>query len=141
MNKALFTSTTDVWETPQWFFDELDKEFAFNLDPCALPENAKCKTFYTPNNDGLTQNWGGYNVFCNPPYGRTIAAWVRKCYEESRKPNTLVVMLVPARTDTTWFHDYVLGKAEIRFVRGRLKFGNAQNSAPFPSMIVIYKHQ
>lgn len=141
MNKALFTSTTDVWATPQWFFDELNKEFAFNLDPCALPENAKCKTFYTPNNDGLTQNWGGYNVFCNPPYGRTISAWVRKCYEESRKPNTLVVMLVPARTDTAWFHDYVLGKAEIRFIRGRLKFGNAENSAPFPSMIVIYKQQ
>lgn len=82
---------------------------------------------------------GGYNVFCNPPYGRKIGAWVQKCYEESRKPNTLVVLLIPARTDTAYFHDYIYHKAkEIRFVRGRLKFGDAKQSAPFPSMVVIF---
>lgn len=82
---------------------------------------------------------GGANVFCNPPYGKKISAWVQKCYEESRKPNTLVVLLIPARTDTAYFHDYIYHKArEIRFVRGRLKFGNAKQSAPFPSMVVIF---
>lgn len=80
-------------------------------------------------------------MFCNPPYGRQIGEWVKKAYEESRKPNTLVVMLIPARTDTKWFHDYILGKAEIRFIRGRLKFGGADNAAPFPSMVVVFRHK
>lgn len=82
---------------------------------------------------------GGYRVFCNPPYGRAIAAWVRKCYEESRKPGTLVVMLIPARTDTSYFHDYIYHKAELRFVRGRLHFNEAPQGAPFPSMVVVFK--
>lgn len=139
ITKGMFSSNTDLWATPQDFFDELDKEFHFNLDPCALPGNAKCDKFFTPEQDGLKQSWGGYNVFCNPPYGRAISSWVRKCYEESRKPNTKVVMLIPARTDTSYFHDYIYHKAELRFVRGRLKFGNAQQGAPFPSMVVIFK--
>ena len=77
-------------------------------------------------------------MFCNPPYGRETCKWVKKSYEESKKRNTLVVMLIPARTDTAYFHDYIYGKAEVRFIRGRLKFGNSQNAAPFPSMLVIY---
>ena len=138
-SKALFSSRTDEWATPQNVFEELNKEFHFNLDPCATKDNAKCRKFFTKAQDGLKQNWQGYNVFCNPPYGRKIKEWVRKAYEESLKPNTTVVMLIPARTDTSYFHDYIYGKAEIRFIRGRLKFGNAKNSAPFPSMIVVYK--
>ena len=138
-SKALFSSRTDEWSTPQNIFEELNKEFYFNLDPCATKDNAKCRKFFTKEQNGLKQNWQGYNVFCNPPYGRKIKEWVRKAYEESLKPKTTVVMLIPARTDTSYFHDYIYGKAEIRFIRGRLKFGNAKNSAPFPSMIVIYK--
>ena len=138
-SKALFSSRTDEWSTPQNVFEELNKEFHFNLDPCATKDNAKCRKFFTKAQDGLKQNWQGYNVFCNPPYGRKIKEWVRKAYEESLKPKTTVVMLIPARTDTSYFHDYIYGKAEIRFIRGRLKFGNAKNSAPFPSMIAIYK--
>ncbi len=136
---AMFSSTTNEWETPQEFFDKLNEEFNFTLDPCATPKNAKCKKFYTIKEDGLKQNWQGETVFCNPPYGRAIKDWVRKCYEESKKPNTIVVMLIPARTDTSYFHDYIYHKAkEIRFVRGRLKFGNSKNSAPFPSMVVVF---
>ena len=140
MNAAvMFSSKTDEWSTPQDFFDELNKEFNFTLDPCATPENAKCEKYYTKEDDGLKQDWSGETVFCNPPYGRGIKDWVKKCYEESKKPNTTVVMLIPARTDTSYFHDYIYHKAkEIRFIRGRLKFGNAKNSAPFPSMVVIF---
>lgn len=139
MNKAMFSSKTDEWETPQDFFDALDAEFHFTLDPCATPENAKCKKYFTKAEDGLRQDWQGETVFCNPPYGRAIKDWVKKCYEESRKPNTTVVMLIPARTDTSYFHEYIYGKAkEIRFIRGRLKFGKAKHPAPFPSMVVVF---
>jgi len=139
MNKVLFSSASDMWATPQWLFDELNAEFNFTLDSCATPENAKCERFYTLADNGLIQNWG-VNVFCNPPYGSEIYAWVKKCYEESKKPGTTVVMLIPARTDTRYFHEFIYHKAkEIRFIRGRLKFGNAKNSAPFPSMIVVFK--
>lgn len=137
--QALFSSATDLWATPQDFFDNLNAEFHFTLDPCALPSNAKCSKYYTPDDDGLLQDWGGETVFCNPPYGRVISSWVQKCYEESKKPNTTVVALIPARTDTSYFHDFIYKKVkEIRFVRGRLKFGDSKNSAPFPSMIVIF---
>lgn len=142
LTSGLFSSNTDQWATPQAFFDKLDAEFHFNLDPCATPENAKCKRFFTIEDDGLRQNWGGARVFCNPPYGREISKWVRKCYEESLKPDTLVVMLIPARTDTSYFHDYIYHKAkEIRFIRGRLHFNESKQGAPFPSMVVIYEQQ
>lgn len=135
----MFSSKTDLWETPQSFYDELDKEFQFTLDPCATPENAKCEKFFTKEMNGLTQNWGGNRVFCNPPYGKEIGKWVKKAYEESKKSNTTVVMLIPARTDTAYFHDYIYHKAkEIRFVKGRLKFGQSKNAAPFPSMVVVF---
>jgi len=136
---VMFSSKTDLWATPQNFFDELNAEFHFTLDPCATPENAKCAKYFTAEDDGLKQDWAGHTVFCNPPYGREIGKWVKKCYEESKKPGITVVMLIPARTDTSYFHDYIYKKAkEIRFVRGRLKFGNSKNSAPFPSMVVVF---
>jgi len=107
MNSALFSSRCDEWATPQAFFDRLNEEFQFTLDACALPENAKCGLYFTPQDDGLIQDWGGHTVFCNPPYGRKIAIWVEKCWMESRKENTKVVMLIPARTDTVYFHRYI----------------------------------
>ena len=139
VKNVLFSSANDIWATPQDFYDKLNEEFHFNLDPCALPENAKCDKFFTPEQNGLIQDWGNYNVFCNPPYGRKINEWVEKCRNESKKQNTTVVMLIPARTDTRYFHDFIYHKAkEIRFIRGRLKFGESKNSAPFPSMVVIF---
>ena len=137
LTSGVFSSTTDLWATPQDFFNELNEEFEFTLDPCATPDNAKCAKFFTKEQDGLKQNWTGERVFCNPPYGRAIGAWVKKCHDEAQK-GTLVVMLIPARTDTSYFHDYIYHKAEIRFIRGRLKFGGASQGAPFPSMVVIY---
>ena len=135
----MFSSKTDLWSTPNDFFDKLNDEFHFTLDPCSTHENAKCYKHFTEEENGLLQDWGNEVVFCNPPYGRQIKYWVKKAYEESQKDNTTVVMLIPARTDTVYFHEYIYHKAEIRFIKGRLKFGNAKNSAPFPSMVVIFK--
>lgn len=133
--EVMFSSVKDDWETPQDFFDELDREFHFDLDPAADDQNHKCYCYFTKEQNGLSHTWEGRTVFLNPPYGKAIKYWVRKAYEESRKANTTVVMLIPARTDTAYFHDYIYGKAEIRFIRGRLKFGNSKNAAPFPSML------
>ena len=132
-----FSSETDLWATPQAFFDELNMEFKFDLDPCAIPENAKCKVFYSADQDGLKQDWEQSTVFMNPPYGRVIKDWMKKAYESSLHGAT-VVCLVPARTDTHWWHNYAM-KGEIRLLRGRLKFGNAKNSAPFPSAVVVFR--
>lgn len=137
--KVMFSSKTPEWATPSDFFEELDREFSFTLDPCSTDENAKCKKHYTKADDGLAQNWGGERVFCNPPYGRELPKWVEKCYKEHLKPNTTIVMLIPARTDTAYFHRFIYHRAEVRFVKGRLKFGGANNSAPFPSMVVIFR--
>lgn len=139
VNKGLFTSNSGEWETPQDFFDTLNAEFHFTLDPAATKENAKCDKYYTKETDGLQQDWSGNIVFVNPPYGRHIVDWVKKAYVQNRYNKCLIVMLLPARTDTKWFHDYVYGKSEIRFVKGRLKFGNGRSSAPFPSMVVVYR--
>lgn len=147
MDKCLLSTGKDDWETPNELFDELNKEFNFTLDPCSTDENAKCKKHYTIKEDGLSKDWTGETVFCNPPYSKRTKnnpgqeAWIKKCYEESKKGATCV-MLIPSRTDTRAFHKYIYGKAEIRFIRGRLKFevnGEKKESAPFPSMIVIYK--
>ena len=140
LTSGMFSSTTDLWATPQDFFDKLNEEFHFSLDPCATPDNAKCAKYYTIEDDGLKQDWSGHRVFCNPPYGRKIGAWVKKCHDVAMS-ETLVVMLIPARTDTSYFHDYIYHKAELRFIRGRLKFGNADQGAPFPSMVVIFNGQ
>lgn len=138
ITRGMFTSTTDEWATPQDLFDDLNAEFNFTLDPCASKHNAKCDKFFTKDQDGLTQSWAKETVFCNPPYGRTVGKWVKKAYDESAKGST-VVMLIPARVDTRWFHDYIYGKHEIRFVRGRLRFDGADMNAPFPSMIVVMR--
>ena len=131
-----YSSKTIYWETPKAFFDQYNQEFNFQTDVCAIPENAKCKNFYTEEMDGLKQDWQG-SCWMNPPYGRQIQHWVKKAYESSLNGAT-VVCLLPARTDTRWFHDYCV-KGEIRFIKGRLKFGGSKNSAPFPNMIVIFR--
>lgn len=133
MNKILFSSKKEDWETPQDLFNKLNEEFNFTIDVASDENNFKCKRHYTEKENGLIQNWDKEVVWCNPPYGRKIGEWVKKASESNAK----VVMLLPARTDTIWFHKYIYKKAEIRFIKGRLKFGNSKNSAPFPSMIVI----
>jgi phage N-6-adenine-methyltransferase len=139
MDRVLFSSATDEWSTPPDFFAELNRHCRFTLDPCATPENATCANYYTTEQDGLRQDWGTHRCFVNPPYNRrVIGKWVRKCWEASQR-GALVVLLVPARTDTKWFHDYVQGKAEVIFIAGRLRFGGAKAGAPFPSMLVVYE--
>ena len=138
LNSALFSSSSDNWSTPHEIYDALNAEFNFTLDPCADDENHKCDRYYTKEQNGLKFSWGGEHVFCNPPYSE-IDKWVKKAWKESTKHNTLVVLLIPARTDTRYFHDYIYHRSEIRFIKGRLKFGNNKNPAPFPSMVVIFR--
>jgi phage N-6-adenine-methyltransferase len=131
-----FSCASSEWATPQWLFDELSWIYGgFTLDPCATPENAKCERFFTRENDGLAQHWED-KVFVNPPYGRDIGKWVQRAFEESVR-GALVVCLLPARTDTRWWQDYAK-RAHVHFLRGRLKFGDAKNAAPFPSAIVTF---
>lgn len=141
--EVMFSSKSDEWETPQNLFDELNKEFDFVLDVCATKENAKCEKYFTKEDNGLTKNWSLYGgcKWMNPPYGREIGEWVRKAFMWNRKQGVTIVCLLPARTDTKWFHDYIYKNpnVEIRFLKGRLKFGNSKNSAPFPSMIAIFR--
>lgn len=133
LNHGLFTSNTDQWATPQSLFDKLNEEFHFTLDVCADASNAKCPNYFTKEQDGLKQDWSGHMCWMNPPYGRAISHWVEKASGYD------VVALLPARTDTRYFHDFIYHKAEIRFLKGRLKFGGAKNSAPFPSMVVVFR--
>tara|TARA_R110002020_G_scaffold150764_2_gene327610 strand:+ start:6268 stop:6720 length:453 start_codon:yes stop_codon:yes gene_type:complete len=136
MNESLFSSNSNEWRTPENLYEKLNEEFKFTLDPCCTKENTKCKKFYTIEKDGLKQDWSMDTVFMNPPYGREIKHWIKKAYEESLKGAT-VVCLIPARTDTSYWHDYCF-KGDVRFLKGRLKFSN-KGSAPFPSAIVIFK--
>ena len=138
MNSVLFSSNSVEYETPQELFDSLNEEFHFTLDVCSTDLNAKCQKHYTKEQDGLAQDWSGEIVYCNPPYGREMPKWIKKCYEHYIGEG-IAVMLIPARTDTKAFHEYIYGKAEIRFIRGRLRFSGMNSSAPFPSMIVIYR--
>ena len=141
MQNLMFSSKSSEWETPDDFFRRLDEKFKFNLDPCASTASAKCSNYYTKNDDGLSKDWGGNVVFVNPPYGRQIKSWIRKAWEEGCKPKTTVVCLIPARTDTKWWHEYCMKAEKIYFVKGRLKFGssnNSNNSAPFPSAVVVF---
>lgn len=131
-----FSSATDNWATPKDFYDRLDNIFSFTLDPCASHDNHKTDKYFTIDDDGLSQSWDGERVFMNPPYGRDIGKWVKKASEQV---GGLVVCLIPARTDTRWWHDYVVGRgAHICYIKGRLKFGGQKNSAPFPSAVVIF---
>jgi len=154
INDSIYSSRSSMWETPWDLFRSLDREFHFQVDVCAIKENAKCPTFFSPEINGLKQDWTRFSsCFMNPPYGREISRWVRKAYEESKK-GTTVVALLPARTDTRWFHNYIYKKegVEIRFLKGRLKFMNRTlpsyrsdgkfriSNAPFPSMIVVFKN-
>jgi phage N-6-adenine-methyltransferase len=143
MNKTtqltMFSSKTGEWSTPQDFFDKLNWRFGpFDLDPCADLNNTKCQNFFTEPEDGLTKDWEGFTSFVNPPYGRGIEGWIKKGYEESRKEKTKVVMLIPSRTDTKYWHQYIMKADEVYFVKGRLKFGDSTNSAPFPSAVVVF---
>lgn len=131
-----YSSASVEWETPQGFFEALDVEFGFGLDVCATADNAKCQRFFGVEADGLSQPWTG-TCWMNPPYGREIGKWLRKAYESSLL-GAVVVCLVPARTETAWWHDYCM-KGEIRFVRGRLKFGGHKHNAPFPNAVVIFR--
>jgi site-specific DNA-methyltransferase (adenine-specific) len=133
---ALYSSVSDEWPTPRDFFAKLNRRYRFTLDPCATPDNAKCPLYFTKEQDGLAQDWGTHRVFCNPPFGR-VGKWAAKCFEASQQ-GALVVLLAAARTDTKWFHQWVQGKAKVTFLRGRLQFGTAENSAPFPSMLAVY---
>ena len=142
MNHAMSvvtSSKSNEWATPQEWFDCLNLEFKFTLDPCCLPHTAKCKKFYTPIEDGLKQSWAEERVFMNPPYGREFPKWMEKAYKEARNNNALVVCLVPARVDTEWWHKFASKATDIRFPVGRLKFGEAKTSAPFPCAILIFR--
>lgn len=136
-NDLMFSSKTDLWATPQDFFDRLDRAFKFNLDVCASPENAKCLDYYTKDDDGLSKEWRGV-CWMNPPYGREIGEWVEKAYKSAQEYGSTIVCLLPARVDTRWWHDYC-AKGEVHFVKGRLKFGGSENSAPFPSAVVVFR--
>ena len=138
--KALFTSNSDEWETPLELYMRLNERFKFTLDPCSTKENHLCDKYYTKEENGLCKSWEGETVFVNPPYSK-IKLWVEKCYKEYETNGTTVVMLIPSRTDTRYFHEYIYHKAEIEFIKGRLHFSNSKNSAPFPSMIVIYERK
>lgn len=138
ITKGLTSTGNVVAETPKEFFDKVSRIFNFTLDACALQENAKCSNYYTPEDDGLSKPWWG-GVWCNPPYGREISSWVKKAYEESQKEyNSFVLMLLPARTDTKWWWEYVQGKATLFFIKGRVKFGDHNVGAPFPSVLALY---
>jgi site-specific DNA-methyltransferase (adenine-specific) len=163
-NDLMFSSRYESWDTPQDFFDKQNKVYGFTCDVCATDESAKCKEYYTIETDGLSQPWHGV-CWMNPPYGREIGKWVKKAYDETRKTGTLVVGLLPARTDTKYFHNWIYKKegVETDFLKGRLIFGSdkywqwlweqemingkknslygkvgKKNSAPFPSMLNIF---
>lgn len=144
MNSVHFMSKKSDWETPQDLFNKLHDEFHFTLDAAASEHNHKLPRYYTESENGLAQDWGGERVFCNPPYGsKETGLWTEKCWKEAQKPNTLVVLLIPARTDRKSFHDFIYNKPNvtIRFLRGRLQFedkGQKIGTAPFPSMICIF---
>lgn len=137
-DSALTSSKSDEWSTPDDLYQLLNDEFHFTLDPAATKENTKCKKFYTKEDDGLKQDWFGETVFLNCPYSE-IKEWTAKSELEGCKHGTTVVMLIPARTDTKYWHKYVKYASEIRFLKGRLKFGDSKNSAPFPSAVVVFK--
>jgi phage N-6-adenine-methyltransferase len=128
----------DDWETPWPLFERYNAVHGFTLDACALPHNAKCARYYTPAVDGLVQDWANERVWLNPPYGRGIRDWMEKAYREASRNGALVVALVPARTDSGWWHDYVK-PADVEFLRGRVKFVGAPYNAPFPCAVVVWR--
>lgn len=139
LNKSLFSSKKEDWTTPKDLFDRLNEQYHFTLDPCSADENHLCDKYYTIKEDGLKQSWKNEVVFCNPPYGRKIYSWVEKCSQEA-KMGGKIVLLIPSRTDTKYFHEFLYKKdnVELIFIKGRLKFGDGTNSAPFPSLLAIF---
>ncbi len=139
ISQVHFSSQTCEWATPNWLFDELNREFGFDVDVCASHDNHKCSKYFPSEGlwSGLAQEWTGV-CWMNPPYGREIGKWLAKAWESSQH-GAQVVCLIPSRTDTSWWHEYVMKAQDIRFIRGRLKFGGAINGAPFPSAIVIFE--
>ena len=137
MNPVLFSSNSDEWETPCSLFSMLDDHFHFTLDPCSTDLNHKCSNYFTLIDNGLSKSWNGHVVFVNPPYS-DISSWVKKCYYEWKNNNIIIVLLIPARTDTRYFHDYIYHYADIYFIKGRLKFSNSKKGAPFPSIVCVY---
>lgn len=134
----MFSSQTDKWSTPIEFYKSVDREFNLKLDVCAEQGNAKCKEFFTEKQDALKQEWNK-DFWMNPPYGRKIGKWIAKAVEQAEKHKVKAVLLLPSRTDTRWFHDYLYNKknVQLRFLKGRLKFGSSKNAAPFPSLLAI----
>lgn len=137
--QIMFSRGNNEWSTPQDFYDKINTEFNFTLDPCSTLENHKCSKYYTEDDDGLSKSWKGETVFCNPPFGQ-LPSWAEKCLNESMDNSTTIVMLIPARTDTKWFHKYICNQpnVEIRFVDKRLRFGVSKQPAPFPCLLVIF---
>ena len=136
----VLTCSGDItWATPQEWFDYLNLEFKFTLDPCCVEATAKCKRFYTPETDGLNHSWADERVFMNPPYGKELPRWMNKAYTEARDNGALVVCFVPARVETQWWHQSAVKASEIRFPVGRVKFVGAEAVAPFPVAIVIFR--
>jgi site-specific DNA-methyltransferase (adenine-specific) len=138
--EVMFSSKSDEWNTPQKLFDKLNEYYKFTLDPCANEQNRKCQKYFSKETNGLVQDWAGEVVFVNPPYS-DVASWVEKCYNEYKDNDVTSVLLIPARTDTKWFHKYCMKADLVQFVKGRVKFENGAskpNSAPFPSMIVVF---
>lgn len=132
----MFTSLRSDWRTPKAIFEMLNKEFNFDVDICATKDNALCAEYVTPEMDAFTVDWSKWkSIYCNPPYGRAIGDWVKRA-DDAAKNGSTVVMLIPSRTDTRWFHDYCL-KYEIRFLCNRLNFDDSKGRAPFPSMVVV----
>ena len=137
------TSNTNEWYTPKELYNKLNEEFNFTLDPCCTEKSRKCEKYFTKKENGLIHDWSNNNVFMNPPYGNDIKYWIEKAYLESLKDNTIVVALIPARTDTSYWHNFIFNKAsDIRFLKGRIKFekedGTLGNSAPFPSAVIVW---
>lgn len=138
---VMFSHKSDSWTTPQWLFDKLNQQYNFTLDPASDDQNHKCIKYYTIDNDGLKQDWKGETVFINPPYSK-VYDWVKKAHTEAKENNTTCVMLIPARTCTRFWHDFIMDNqvcSKIIFIRGRLKFGNSKNCAPFPSVLIEFK--
>ena len=136
---GMMSSKTNEWSTPNDLFSDLDLLFGFTLDPCCTHENAKCKKYFTKEDNGLIQDWSKDIVFMNPPYGREIGKWMKKAYE-SYLAGATVVCLIPSRTDTRYWHDYAM-KGKITFIKGRLYFGDGTGPAPFPSVIITFEHK
>jgi phage N-6-adenine-methyltransferase len=146
VTKAIATNKNftekDMWETPAHIFDTLNKEFAFNLDPCCTIQSAKCANYYTIDDDGLSKDWSGSTCFVNPPYSRNnIDLWVEKCYLESLKENTIVVALLPVSTSSNWWHKWILNNCQLRYIKQRVRFKGASGTAPFSSVIAVFNKQ